>query len=162
MVPPGTFTINKTEIRTYMGVSRVVNVLVEDMNTTFATLRLSVIYDKTSGMALEFEQWWTEHATGIQRAIDYSVSDTNIFEVPRSSAQIPAVAFYALGAVAIAVPVTTAVAFKKRKPETTNKALEQKVIDLTYNLSGVNRANATWPTRSRTASKSCLTCTIAE
>jgi hypothetical protein len=68
-VPPGTLAVNKTEIRTYLGVSRVVNVLIEESYTDFATFRTTVVYDKASGMALENEQWWTEHATGIQRAI---------------------------------------------------------------------------------------------
>ena len=37
VVPPGTFVVNKTEIRTYMGVSRVVNILIEETSTDFAT-----------------------------------------------------------------------------------------------------------------------------
>jgi hypothetical protein len=138
-VPPGTFSVNKTEIRTYSGVSRVVNILIEDFSTGNATARLTVVYDKASGMALEYEQWWTDPATGIKRAIYYSVTDTNIFEVPHPSAPIPVEAFYALGAVAVAIPVTTVAVLRKRKPETKNKVLEQKVMDLTYNLSGVNR-----------------------
>jgi hypothetical protein len=50
-------------------------------------------------------------------------------------------AYYALGAVAVAVaiPVTTVAVLRKRKPDKRSKMLEQKVIDLTYNLSGVNR-----------------------
>ncbi len=89
---------------------------------------------------LEWENWWTIRATGTQRAaIYYGVTDTNIFEVPHPPAPIPVEAFYALGAVAVAVPVTTVAVLRKRKPETKNKALEQKVMDLTYNLSGVNR-----------------------
>src|SRR3990170_6177748 len=71
-VPPGTFAVNKTEIRTYVGVSRVVNILIEETSSDFATARITVAYDKASGMALEWEQWWTEHATGIQKAIYYS------------------------------------------------------------------------------------------
>jgi len=138
-VPPGTFAVNKTEIRTYVGVSRVVNILIEETSSDFATARITVAYDKASGMALEWEQWWTEHATGIQKAIYYSVTDTNIFEASHPAAAIPVEAFYALGAVVVAIPVTTAVVLRKRKPETKNKVLEQKVMDLTYNLSGVNR-----------------------
>lgn len=138
-IPPGTFVINKTEIRTYLGVSRVVNVLIEEISTVLATIRSTVTYDKASGMALEWEQWWKDPATGIQRAIYYSVIDTNIFEVSHPPAPIPVEAFYALGAVVVAIPVTTVVVLRKRKPETKNKVLEQKVMDLTYNLSGVNR-----------------------
>lgn len=138
-VPPGTFAVNKTEIRTYMGVSRVVNILIQETSSDFATSRLTVVYDKASGMALECEQWWTEHAIGIQKAVYFSVTDTNIFEASHPAAAIPVEAFYALGAVVVAIPVTTAVVLRKRKPETKNKVLEQKVMDLTYNLSGVNR-----------------------
>jgi len=138
-IPPGTFVVNKTEIRTYMGVSRVVNVLIENMSTDFATARVTVVYDKASGMALEWENWWTERASGRQAAVYFSVTDTNIFEVPHPPGPIPVEAFYALGAVAVAIPVTTVAVLRKRKPETKNKVLEQKVMDLTYNLSGVNR-----------------------
>jgi hypothetical protein len=138
-VPPGTFVVNKTEIRTYMGVSRVVNVVSMEMSTDVDTARTTATYDKASGMALEWENWWTNRATGVQRAIYFSVTDTNIFEVPHQQASIPGEAFYALGAVAVAVPVTTVVALRKRKPEAKSKVLEQKVMDLTYNLSGVNR-----------------------
>jgi hypothetical protein len=138
-VPPGTLVINKTEIRTYLGVSRVVNVLTEEISTDVATARVTAVYDKASGMALEWENWFSVHATGLQNAIYYSVTDTNIFEVTHPAAPIPVEAFYALGAVAVAIPVTTAVVLRKRKLGTRNEVLEQKVMDLTYNLSGVNR-----------------------
>jgi hypothetical protein len=139
VIPPGTFVINRTEIRTYLAVSRVVNVLIENMSTDYADARVTAVYDKASGMALEWENWWTEKATGTQKAIYYSVADTNIFEVIHPEGPIPAAAYYALGAVVVAVPVTTVVVLRRRKPEAKSKALEQKVIDLTYNLSGVNR-----------------------
>ena len=139
VIPPGTLVVNRTEIRTYLAVSRVVNVLIEEMSTDFANARLTVAYDKVSGMALEWENWWTEKATGTQKAIYYSVADTNIFEITHPSAPIPMEAFYALGAVVVAAPVATVVVLRRRKPEAKSKALEQKVIDLTYNLSGVNR-----------------------
>ena len=122
-----------------MGVSRVVNVVSTEMSTDVDTARTTATYDKASGMALEWENWWTNHITGVQRAIYFSVTDTNIFEVPHQQASIPVEAFYALGAVAVAIPVTSVVALRKRKPDTRNRVLEQKVIDLTYNLSGVNR-----------------------
>jgi hypothetical protein len=133
-VPPGTFAVNNTEIRTYLGVGRVVNILVEEANNA----RVTVAYDKASGMALEWQSWMTT-ANGIEMAIQYDITDTNIFEVVHPAAPIPAAAFYALGAVAVVVPITTVVLLRRRTPETKTKALEQKVIDLTYNLSGVNR-----------------------
>jgi hypothetical protein len=138
-VPPGNFVINRTEIRTYLGVSRVVNVLIEEISSNVTTVTFTVVYDKVSGMAVEWETWWNNHATGRHAALHYSITDTNIFEVPHSATPIPVVAFYALGAVVVAIPLATVAVLKKRKPETKNKMLEQKVIDLTYNLSGVNR-----------------------
>jgi hypothetical protein len=141
-VPPGTMSVNQTEIRTYLGVSRVVNILVKETSTnSSSTNRLTVTYDKVSGLALEYEQWWTDPATGQQRAIDYSVTDTNVFEVAHPSTAIPMVAIYALGAtvVVVALPVSAVVVHRRQKTETKHKALEKKVMDLTYNLSGVNR-----------------------
>ena len=138
-VPPGAFVVNETEIRTYLGVSRVVNILIEEISTTSTITKLTVVYDKASGLALEWESWWDNHVTGVQAAFHYGVTDTNIFKTTNPPAPIPAVAFYALGAVVVAIPLATVAVLKKRKPEAKNKMLEQKVIDLTYNLSGVNR-----------------------
>ena len=66
-VPPGTFIVNKTEIRAYFGVSRIVNILIEEMSTDLSTTRLTVIYDKVSGMALESETWTTALDTGVKK-----------------------------------------------------------------------------------------------
>jgi hypothetical protein len=73
--------------------------------------------------------------------IYYSVSDTNIFAVTHPSPAVPAVTFYALSGavVAVALPVSAVAVLRRRKSETKHKALEEKVMDLTYNLSGVNR-----------------------
>jgi hypothetical protein len=142
-IPPGTFSVNRTEIRTYLGVSRVVNILIEEISTDFADARVTVAYDKVSGMALEWENWWTEHATGTQRAIYYSVTDTNIFS-PSPQPQIPVEAMYAVAAAVVVAPIGTAIVVLRRRkqPEAKTKMLEQKVMDLTYNLSGVNRGES--------------------
>ncbi len=138
-----TYMINTTEIKTYLGVSRVVNVIVEVIsgvdNRGPYTARLTYAYDKASGILLESENWIKWSSTPNDRVVYFSVTDTNIFEASHPPAPIPVEAFYALGAVVVAIPVTTVVVLRKRKPETKNKVLEQKVMDLTYNLSGVNR-----------------------
>jgi len=133
-VPPGTFAVGGTEIRTYLGVGRVVNIVVEEAKDANVT----VAYDKASGMALEWQSWMTQ-PNGVEAAIQYDISDTNIFEVPRPAASIPMAAFYALGAVAVVLPIMTVIVLRRRTPHAETEALEKKVIDLTYNLSGVNR-----------------------
>jgi hypothetical protein len=140
VIPPGNFAVNSTETRKYMGVSRVVNVLTEQAPANIGTVTLTVIYDKASGMALEWQTWWTNKSTGLQQAaLGYEVIDTNIFEIPNRAALIPTPAFYALIVVAVIVPATAAVILVRRKPKTKTKVLDQKVMNLTYNLNGINR-----------------------
>ena len=79
-IPPTSYgyTINKTETRTYLGVSRSVNIL----NTTYSSAdyanRWTIIYDKASGMQLEMEFEWTNKTATPPTTIKtgYSVIET--------------------------------------------------------------------------------------
>ncbi len=76
-----TDTINKTETRTILGTSRSVNILnftysYAGQDTTFA-----YIYDKASGMNIEFEMKINIIESAVTYTNSYTIIDTNIFEV---------------------------------------------------------------------------------
>jgi hypothetical protein len=143
-----TFVINKTEIKTYMGVSRVVNVfavVLSDIDQRGPyTVSLTWTYDKASGMLLEMESWTKWSSTTNDRVIYSSVTDTNIFLIQTASVGLPTEYFYPLIAgvagVAVAMSASAVIVFRRRiRPEAKTMMLEEKVKDLTFNLSGVNR-----------------------
>lgn len=51
--PPGTYKVNATEDRTFLGVSRTVNILSITISTSDYNSTLSYVYDKSTGMLLE-------------------------------------------------------------------------------------------------------------
>jgi hypothetical protein len=149
-VPSGsnTYMINATEIKTYMAASRMVNVLVEVFSGVDTrgpyTARLTRAYDKASGMLLEMETWIKWSSTPNDRVIYFSVTDTNIFATQTASLGLPTEYLYPLVAmVAVAMSALVVILFRRRKqPKAKTEMLEQKVMDLTYNLSGVNRGES--------------------
>ncbi len=48
--PPNTYAVNRTESRTYLGVSRTVNILDASLSTPDYNTTLTYVYDKASGM----------------------------------------------------------------------------------------------------------------
>ena len=78
--PPNTYTVNKTESRTYLGVGRSVNILDVTVSTPDYDSALSYVYDKVSGMLLESTSTTTttqpEQSTS---EYSYSIIETNIF-----------------------------------------------------------------------------------
>lgn len=88
-VPPLSlgFVVNKTETRTYLGVSRSVNVF--EGTSFFANIfnNRTLVYDKVSGMMLENHNEITQNYTMPIIKTSYSVIETNIFasEIPEFS-----------------------------------------------------------------------------
>jgi hypothetical protein len=103
--------------------------------------RLTFAYDKASGMLLEMETWIKWPSTPNDRVIYFSVIDTNIFVTQTASVGLLTEYVYPLGIlVALAMSASAVIVFRRRKqPEARTRMLEQKVMDLTYNLSGINR-----------------------
>ena len=135
--PDQTLIINKTEIRTYMGVSRTVNLLSFEKTNEY---RYSMVYDKESGMVLEIANMFYTSVGQIGKAISYNVVDTNIFSATSTPAGFSPYLYVALAAVSVALAATGVVVFKKRrKPETKTMVQDEKQIDIPYNLSGVSR-----------------------
>ena len=144
VVPPGKLAINTTEIRTYLKVSRTVNILIleqslSDLNEE--TSRITAVYDKASGLSVEWETYTI--ASGREISLRYEVVETNLWQVNPPNPP-PLENFFIIAvAAAVAIPITAVLAIRKRKQsEGKAKMREQKVMDLTYNLSGVNRGDS--------------------
>jgi hypothetical protein len=140
------FVINRTEVRLFMGsVHRVVNVLSLESSDATSYARVTLVYDAVSGIMLETENWFTIYHEGVElrsNAVRYYVVNTNIFQVP--SGPLPVEYLYAVAAIAAVtvIPTTAVVLKRKRRPDSKTEMLEEKVRDLTYNLSGVNRGES--------------------
>ena len=79
--PPNTYSVNRTETRTYLGVSRTVNILDASLSTPDYNATLTYVYDKASGMLLESTTQTTTQSDpqSVTTTISYSVIETNIF-----------------------------------------------------------------------------------
>ena len=117
--PPNTYFVNRTESRTYLGVSRTVNILDASLSTPDYNATLSYIYDKASGMLLESTTQTVTQADPqpITTTISYSVIETNIFSSSSNpSPSIPELSFADVGVVIIVVMgVTLSLILIKRK-----------------------------------------------
>jgi hypothetical protein len=110
------YTVNTTETRTYLGVSRSVNII----NYTFYgegyTISENYVYDKTSGIMLEMEG---EAVVGeITQTYSSSITVTNVFEAPTPTPTptegVPVEYIYIGVIVVVIVIVVIAIALKKR------------------------------------------------
>ena len=112
--PPGTYSVNQTETRTYLGVSRIVNILDSTISTPDYTTTLTYVYDRVSGMLLEAASETTQTLPEQTTSkYSYSVTETNIFgSTPLGSVPVE---FLLVAAVAVIIAiVVAAVAFRKR------------------------------------------------
>jgi hypothetical protein len=142
--------VNKTEFRTYLNVSRPVNVLIYEVSgvgkpsgaqgaSAQYTSTSTFVYDKASGTMLETENRITWlNITNPRWIISGSVTETNIFS-SSPPPQIPVGITYVVAVAVVVAPITAVVVLRRRKQaETKTKVLEAKTTDLAYNLSGVN------------------------
>ena len=88
--PPDTYTVNSTESRQYLGVTRSVNILSVTISTPDYNSSLTYIYDKASGMLLDSSSQTTVQGESGPVTSDYSYSiiQTNIFS-PTSTSPTP-------------------------------------------------------------------------
>jgi len=101
--PPNTYSVNRTESRTYLGVSRTVNILDAALSTPDYNTTLTFAYDKASGMLLESTTQTTTQSQPqpVTTTISYSVIETNIFgSTPPSIPELP---LLAVGVVVVVV-----------------------------------------------------------
>ena len=72
------YNLTRTENRTYFGLSRTVNVLETSIISGNTTIRVTIVWDRITGLALEKEMEQTDIVSGTS-SVSYSVTETNIF-----------------------------------------------------------------------------------
>jgi hypothetical protein len=79
--PPNTYSVNRTENRAYLGVTRAVNILSVEFSTPDYNTTLFYVYDKLSGMLLESTTQTSAQGQPepITSQFSYSLIATNIF-----------------------------------------------------------------------------------
>jgi hypothetical protein len=118
--PPNTYTVNRTETRTYLGVSRTVTTLDVTIPTSSYNTSLSYVYDRTSGMLLQSTTQTTTQPDPepITTSISYSIIETNLFgSTSTASPSVPEFSITILGVTILAVLVIAAaslIIFKKK------------------------------------------------
>jgi len=135
--------VNTTETRTYLGVSRLVNVLTVESSEIGLRGPLNVnstsIYDKASGMLLVNDVRFVHTNGTLDTYVDLSVSDTNLFSIQKGQAAPLGILVLAV-AIAILIPVSAAMIVVRRREQRGAKpiAKKPKAGDLTLNLGAVN------------------------
>jgi hypothetical protein len=119
--PSNTYVVNSTESRTYLGVSRTVNILDASLSTSDYNATLTYVYDKASGMLLESTTQTVTQADPqpVTTTISYSVIETNIFgSTSNPSPSIPELPITAIGVIIVVVLMSAVAALiltKRRK-----------------------------------------------
>lgn len=119
--PPNTYVVNRTESRTYLGVSRVVNILDASLSTPDYNATLIYVYDKASGMLLESTTQTTTQAQPqpVITTISYSVIETNVFgstlNPSPSVPELPIIAAVIVVVVVLMGAVVALILTKRRK-----------------------------------------------
>jgi hypothetical protein len=85
--PPDTYTVNSTESRQYLGVTRSFNMLSITISTPDYNSSLTYVYDKASGMLLESSsKTMAQGESGpVTSEYSYSITQTNIFSSTSTS-----------------------------------------------------------------------------
>jgi hypothetical protein len=89
--PPGTYSVNQSESRTYLGFNRIVNILNLEISTSDYNSTLTYVFDKLSGMLLESStQTITQsQPQPVTSSYSYSTIETNIFDGATNSVNSP-------------------------------------------------------------------------
>ena len=116
LVSPGSDTINKTETRTYLGVSRSVNILNFTSSMAGQSIRVTYIYDKASGMHLEMDMEITLTEPAATYKNSYSIIDTNIFGTQQQeSSTIPVEWTVLIATIVVISAIVTGVLLMRRR-----------------------------------------------
>ena len=71
--------MNKTETRSYLGISRIVNILNLTITTSSYSTTLTYVYDRASGIILEAQSIIEQTQSSETLHYAYSIVETNIF-----------------------------------------------------------------------------------
>lgn len=113
------YIVNKTETRTYLGVSRSVNIVSYSYSGEGYTISETFVYDKASGIMLEMEGETV--ADVVTSTYSHSITITNIFEeteptpTPTPSEGIPVEYLYVGVAVIIIIVAAAAIILLKKR-----------------------------------------------
>lgn len=115
--PPNTYTVNKTEDRIYLGVSRSVNILDVEISTPDYNSSLTYAYDRVSGMILESSSKTTQaQPEPTTSEYSYSIIETNVFDAtPATSIPISVI----IAVVLVVFVVAVAILLLLRRPKRT-------------------------------------------
>ena len=120
-MPTTSMKINKTETRTYLGVSRTVAIVnITASVPEVMSIKYTTIYDQASGMLLELD-YMISYALMISMTfhIGFSVTDTNIFGSTTAAGDwLQDNAMYIAAGVIVAVVVIAGAAFMMRRKKT--------------------------------------------
>jgi hypothetical protein len=117
-IPPlGTYSINQTESRSYLGTSRNVNILDVQIKTSDYNSTLTYVYDKLSGMILESSTQITTQSqpTPVSSSYSYSIIGTNIFGTNASVPEFSTLTIEVAGIIALIGAVAALILVRKRK-----------------------------------------------
>ncbi len=116
--PPNTYVVNRTETRTYVGVSRTVNILDASLSTPDYNTTLTYVYDTASGMLLESNTQTTTQAQPqpVITTISYTVIETNIFgSTINPSPYVPELPITTVGIVVVLISIVAVLILSKRR-----------------------------------------------
>jgi hypothetical protein len=117
-IPPlGTYSINQTEGRTYLGTIRYVDILNVQIKTSDYNSTLTYVYDKLSGMILESSTQTTTQSqpTPVSSSYSYSIIGTNIFGPNASVPEFSILTIEVAGIIALIGAVLVLILVRKRK-----------------------------------------------
>jgi hypothetical protein len=77
--PDNTYSVNRTENRVYLGVSRSVNILEMTVSTPDYSTSLTYVYDRSSGILLASSVETTQNQPQSTSTYSYSITETNLF-----------------------------------------------------------------------------------
>ena len=117
-IPPlGTYSINQTESRTYLGTSRTVNILTVQIKTSDYNSTLTYVYDKLSGMILESSTQTTTQSqpTPVSSSYSYIIIGTDIFGPNASVPEFSTITIEVAGIIALISLAAVLIIVRKRK-----------------------------------------------
>ena len=114
--PPNTYTVNKTENRIYLGVSRSVNILAVTISTPDYDTSLTYVYDRSSGMLLESTVETTQtQPESVTSTYSYSIIETNLFDSAQTTPISSILITYIIAAIAIIIILVVASLVLRRR-----------------------------------------------
>jgi hypothetical protein len=121
--PPGTYAVNQTANRIYLGTTRSVNILNVIISTPDYNSTLDYVYDRLSGMLLESTTTTITQAQPqpITSTYSYSVVETNIFGSVTPSPTVPEFSYQAsllVASIVSIIVISVIVIFQRRAKKT--------------------------------------------